>query len=307
MQNKPSNSAISGGLVLAVVLWGINNAGTKYLIQFWPPGLVGCARFAIAGVILLGILRWTKILGQSSKTPPELNGPLWRRGGITLAAYTLVMNWALVSAPISHVAVYLGASPVWALLWEGWPEKSWKSAQRYFAAALALLGVLVLFLPAWSGSSPRLIGEVLGLISSVLWTNYGRQCRVFAQSLSGAEVAAQTFWRAAVLLLPFAVFEIARAQPVLRWSLIGIQLFCAVGGGVISYALWNGALRHWKVGQVYLFNNLVPLSTVLWAHVLLNEKITPTFWLATLLIIAGVLFGQADWQKIFGRRWLPIE
>ncbi|MEO7675713.1 MAG: DMT family transporter, partial [Verrucomicrobiota bacterium] len=287
----PSNTAISAGLLFAVVLWGANNTGTKYLIHFWPPGLVGCARFTIAGIILLALLRWTKWFGPSGKTPQELNGPLWWRGGLTLATYTLVMNWALVTAPISHVAVYLGASPIWALIWEGWPERSWKSAQRYLAAALALAGVFILFLPAWKGSSPQLVGEILGLTSSVLWTNYGRQCRVFAQRLSGAEVAAQTFWRAGILLLPFAIFEIAQSPPVLRWNLVGIQLFCAIGGGVVAYALWNGALRHWKVGQVYLFNNLIPLSTVSWAYLLLSEKITPTFWVATLLIIAGVLFG----------------
>jgi drug/metabolite transporter (DMT)-like permease len=302
---QPTNSAISAGLLLAVIFWGANNTATKYLIGFWPPALFGCARFTIAGIILLAILRWTKWLGVSNRTPRELNAALWLRGGSTLAAYTLVMNYALISAPISHVAVYLGASPVWALLWEGWPEKSWKSVQRYLAAALALLGVLILFLPAWTKSSPTLLGEILGLIASVLWTNYGRQCRVFAQKLSGAEVAAQTFWRAGALLLPFVLFEIFRARPPMRLDLIGIQLFCAVFGGVVAYALWNGALRHWKVGQVYLFNNLIPLSTVSWAHFLLNEKITPTFWLATILIISGVLFGQADWQKIFGRRWLP--
>ena len=48
-----------------------------------------------------------------------------------------------------------------------------------------------------------------------------------------------------------------------------------------------------------LFNNLIPLSTGLWAHFCLGEPITPTFCAAMILIVAGVLLGQMDWSKIF--------
>ncbi len=302
---KPNNSAIGGGLLIAVILWGANNTGTKYLIKFWPPGMVGCARFFLAGMFLVAALRWTRIFGATQPITREMNRELWWRGGLTLAAYTLVVNLALLTAPISHVAVYLGASPVWALLWEGVPEKSWKSAQRYFAAGLALAGVFILFYPVWHAHSHRIIGEILGLTSSVLWTNYGRQCRRFTSKLSGAEITAHTFWRASVVLMPLVVYEVIRETPGLKGNLIAIQIFCAIGGGVIPYALWNGALRHWKIGQVYLFNNLIPLTTLLWAHLFLDEQITPTFWMATTLIILGVVIGQTDWQKLFGRRWIP--
>lgn len=307
MKGKPSNGAIAAGLFLAVLLWGANNTGTKYLIGFWPPIFVGFARFAVAGAILLALLHQTKIFGDTHPVSSALNRRLWWHGGLTLAAYTVVMNWALVSTPISHVAVYLGAAPVWALLWEGWPERNWKSFQRYLAAGCAVTGVFILFFPALRGSSAQVFGEILGLISSVLWTNYGRQCRGFGQELTGAEVSAHTFWRCAVFLLPLALWEIVKSPLVVSGKLVGIQLFCATGGAVVAYALWNTGLRHWKTSQVYLFNNLIPLSTLCWAHATLGEPITPTFWMATTLIVAGVLIGQANWQKIFGKSWIPFE
>ena len=76
---------------------------------------------------------------------------------------------------------------------------------------------------------------------------------------------------------------------------------------MLAFALWNNALRHWKTSQVYLFNNLVPVSTMTWAHFCLDEPFTRTFWAAMLLIGTGVLIGQANLQKIFGARWLPSE
>ena len=307
MTEKSNNEAIAAGLVAAVVLWGANNAGTKYLVRYWPPIFVGCTRFIFAGLILLLLFRFTKVFGDRRQVPSELKAKLWWRGGVPLALYIVAFNCALVLAPISHVAVYLGAAPVWALLWEGRPERSWKTFQSYFAAGLALVGVCILFWPALRSSSTQIVGELLGLASSILWTLYGRQCRYLGQHLSGAEVSAQTFLRAGVLLVPIVAFEFVNRSPVMRADLLLIQSFCIIGSGVVAFALWNNALRHWKTSKVYLFNNLIPLSTMSWAHFTLGEPITATFWWATLLIIAGVLIGQTNWQKIFGGRWLPIE
>jgi drug/metabolite transporter (DMT)-like permease len=77
-----------------------------------------------------------------------------------------------------------------------------------------------------------------------------------------------------------------------------VLAFCIVFGGVVPYALWNSALRHWRTSRVLLFGNLIPLSTGLWAHHFLKEPLTHTFWMAMILIVAGVVLGQAGWAKI---------
>lgn len=304
---KPANNIIAASLIFAVFLWGGNNAGTKFMVGFWPPIFVGCTRFIFAGAILLALFRWTNFFETRSEFSRDLKRQLWWRGGLNLALYLIAFNCALTMTSASHVALYLGASPVWALFWEGGQEKNWKTFQRYLAAALALLGVIVLFWPVLKNGTGRLLGETLGLASSVLWTNYGRQCRVLGQHLSGPEVSAHTFWRAGILVAPMALFETLMRPPVWRTDLVLIQSFCVLASGVVAFALWNNALRHWKTSQVYLFNNLIPLSTMLWAHVCLGEPVTPTFWMAMILIVAGVLIGQTNWQKIFNGRWLPLE
>ena len=302
MKEKPSNSAISSGLLCAVIIWGANNAGTKFLIRFWPPIFIGCTRFALAGLVLLALFRWTKFFGTASVLSRELKRQLWLCGGVHLALYIVAFNWALMLTSVAHVALYLGAAPVWALFWEGKPDKTWKSFQRYFAAALALCGVLVLFWPARHSGSSHLLGELCGLACSILWTSYGRQCRALAQHMSGAEVSAYTFWRAGVLLAPIAVCELAMKPLIWRTDLVLVQSFSVVASGVVAFAIWNNALRYWSTSKVYLFNNLIPLTTMSWAYVFFGEKITSTFWVAMILIVAGVLIGQAKWQKIFGQR-----
>ncbi|MGO8697433.1 MAG: DMT family transporter [Limisphaerales bacterium] len=307
MQPRANNGAIAAGLVFAVFLWGANNAAVKYLVKYWPPIAIGSTRFLAAGLVLLALLRWTKLFGGQSTLSPALKRKLWSRAGLSLAAYIVAFNWALKLTALSHVALYLGAAPVWALLWEGPPQRNWRSAQRYAAAALALTGVLFLFLPSLRESRGHWPGEILGLSCGILWTNFGVQCHALGRDLSGAEISAHTFWRAGVLLAPFALAELSRASVPWRMDLVWAQLFCVLGGGVVAFALWNSGLRHWKTSQVYLFNNLIPLSNMGWANVCLGEPVTHTFWVSMALIASGVMLGQTNLQRFFGALWPPAE
>jgi drug/metabolite transporter (DMT)-like permease len=291
---------VAAAIVFAVALWGGNNAGTRYLVSDgqWPPIWTGGSRFLCAGLLLLAMLRGTNWFGATHAISTRLGRQLWGRGGLSLATYIVCFNWALRYTSASHVALYLGAAPVWALLWEGRPGDTRVALQRYGAALLALTGVLVLVWPALRNTSVNLPGELLGLAASVLWTNYGRQCRALTQTLSGMEVTAQTMWRAGALMMPLALVELGRGGiTITRWE-IGVQGYCIIAGGVAAFGIWNVALRRWPTSKVYLFNNLIPLSTMTWAHFTLGEAVTTTFWLAMALIVAGVILGQWNWLKL---------
>ena len=298
MSEKKNNSGIAGGLLLTIILWGGNNAGTKWLVGSWPPVFTGCTRFLFAGFILLAVLRFTSLLGRFEPLTGGQYRSLWLRGGLSLGAYIAVFCWAFKYTSASHVALYLGASPVWALLIEERPKPNWSSARRYGAALLALAGVLVLFWPALKTGDTNIKGELLGLLASVLWACFSHQSRILAANINGLEVAANSMWMAGVTLLPFALYEVRSGIHSDTRHLV-VQAGCILFGSVVTYAFWNTALRHWQTSRVLLFNNLIPLSTTLWVHFTLGEAITPTFCAAMVLIVAGVLLGQMDWSKIF--------
>ena len=299
MSENKNNATITVSLLVVVVLWGANNAGTKWLVASWPPIFTGATRFLFAGAILFAVLRWTKWLGEYPTPTAGLYRQLWWRGGLSLAAYTIFFCWALRLTAASHVALYIGASPVWALLVEERPRPNWSSVRRYGAALLAVTGVLVLFWPALQNSSFNLAGECCGLISSLCWANYNHQSRILARSVNGVEVAANSMWMSGVWLLPLGVVELCRHGVILDVPHVGVQALAVLLGGVVPYAMWNSALRHWQTSRVMLFINFIPLTTTTWAHYVLGEPITPTFCTAMVLIVAGVLVGQMDWSKVF--------
>lgn len=297
---------IAAGLLTAIILWGQNNAATKYLINSWPPITVGFTRFLSAGLILLAVLHWTSWLGRSEPVSRELNRRLWLDASIPLAAYIICFTLAVAYTSPANVALHLGTAPVWALLMEERPRWSWRTLQSYGAAMLALSGVVVLFWPNLKAGGGKWLGELFGFGASVLWTVYGRACRGLSKRLLPAEVSACTFWRGGLLLTPFAFYEMLVKPMPLTANLVLVQLYCILASGVVAFILWNNALRHWPTSRVYLFNNLIPLSTMLWASLLLNDKISPTFWTAMLCIVGGVALGQTNWQKLFAR-WFPAN
>jgi drug/metabolite transporter (DMT)-like permease len=293
-----NNAAIAGSLLLVVILWGGNNAGTKWLVSSWPPVWTGCVRFLLAGIILFAVLRFTNRLGVYQPLTRALLRQLWLRGGLSLAVYIIAFAWALRLTAASHVALYLGASPIWALLAEERPRRNWASARRYGAALLAVAGVLVLFWPALKMANTNLAGEFCGLAASISWANYNHQSRILAADINGVSVAAHSMWMSGVWLLPLGLAELATHHIVMDAPHLGVQALCVVFGGVVPYALWNSALRHWRTSQVMLFNNFIPITTTLWVYFVLGEPITSTFCVAMALIVTGVAIGQADWAKI---------
>jgi drug/metabolite transporter (DMT)-like permease len=297
---QTNNALIAGSLLLVVFLWGGNNVGTKWLVATWPVIWTGSTRFLVAGFFLLGILRFTNWLGEFKPLSRESSRQLWLRGGLSLAAYIVAFAWALRLTAASHVALYLGASPVWALLWEERPKRNWSSVRRYGAALLAMSGVLVLFWPALKIAGTNLVGEFCGLASSLLWANYNHQSRRLSATIPGLEIAANAMWMSGVWLLPFGLLELGLHGLVMDSRHFIVQTLCIFFGGVVPYALWNSALRHWRTSQVMLFNNFIPLTTTAWAHFALGEPITQTYCAAMALILLGVGLGQADWSKIFG-------
>jgi drug/metabolite transporter (DMT)-like permease len=296
--SSKNNAVIASGLVLAVVLWGGTNVGTKWLVASWPPIWTGSTRFTCAGLLLLAVIRWTTWLGNYVVPSRALNRSLWLRGGLSLAAYTVVLNFALQFTSASHVALYLGASPIWALLWEAISDPAARQPRRYAAALIALAGVVILLWPALDASSLNLKGELLGLGAGLLWMNYGLQVRQLAVALNGTEVTAHTMWRAGVWLLPLALIELTRSRISITPQLLGVQAYCIVAGAVMAFWLWNHGLRYWPASRVMLFNNLIPMSTLAWAHFCLGEAVRSTFWVAMVLIATGVILGQTESKAV---------
>ena len=292
-RNNPSNALIAGMLLLTVLFWGANNTGLKFLVREWPPFWVVSSRIWLVGGILAVLLRYTSWLGAAAAVSPGLGRALWLRAGLSLAAYFGAITYSLkfISAP--QMALHLATSPVWGLVFEQRPRASWIVIRKYAAAALALGGVVVLLWPKIQSGVFEWRGDALAQVASMLWTLYGRECRALSKDLSGAQITCASMWRAAVWLAPATLWELATVPMRFTVPLLWVHAYCTVFGGVVAFAFYAHALRFWPVSQVFLFNNLIPASTMAFSWLLMRERVTDTFWIALAMVAAAVVAGRS--------------
>lgn len=306
MFSTRNHGALAGSLVFATMLWGANNAGMKHLVQFWPPIAISSVRFVLCGVLMLALLKWTRWLGGTTATiAPGARKQLWTRTGLSLAVYVVAFMVAIKYTSPANVALYLGASPVWALLLEGRAEKG--RGIRWLAALLAVAGAAILFWPSLALTGDRWFGECTALLASVLWALYGHLARGLSGQMTGAELTARSMWRAGLLLVPFMIWELTTTTVVWRWDAGAIFAYSVLLPGIVSFGLWAHALQLWPTSKVYLFNNLIPIWTVFWTWLFFGDTITANVWLALILIVGAVVISQTNWERVLGRRWLPPE
>jgi drug/metabolite transporter (DMT)-like permease len=294
IRQHPSNALIAGMLLFTVLFWGANNTGLKFLVREWPPFWVISSRIWVVGGILALLLRYTKWLGVATDARPGLGTALWLRASFSLAAYFGAITYSLkfISAP--QMALHLATSPVWGLLFEQRPRASWTVIRKYAAAALALGGVVVLLWPKIRSGTFEWRGDALAQIASILWTFYGRECRALSKDLSGAQITCASMWRAAVWLAPLTLWELATVHIPFTSQLLWVYAYCTVFGGIVAFAFYAHALKFWPVSQVFLFNNLIPASTMAFSWLLMGEKVTDTFWIALTMVATAVVAGRSD-------------
>ena len=304
MAHPPRHLLIAASLVLATIVWGANNATIGYLVgsQYgdWPVLWTTGTRLLFAGLLLMALLKWTRLFGEASPVPADLNRRLWTRGGLLFIGWAAGFSWAVTYTPVSHASLYLAASPVWGLLLEERPRLHRESLRKYLAALLALAGIIVLFLPKLSNDAiqgHRWLGDLIAFSASWSWTIYSRESRQISDRISGMMYTAQTALRAGLLLLPFVIWESSENPPTLKPHLIGWQIFSIFAGTIVGLGIWNNVLRHWPVSRALLFNNLIPVFAMLFAWFCLDEQLTPTFVPAMVLVVAGVFVGLAPWRR----------
>ena len=247
-----------------------------------------CLRFGFSSLVLLALSHFAPALGKRQTVDAALSRRLWWGPGLSFTVYILSFIWALKFTTASNVALYFATSPVFAMLWDKFEGQVVPWRRTLLAAALTFIGVLWLFLPTLSSTSFGWFGDSLACLGSLLWVNYSHLCRRYQGHLPATKLTSAVFWRTAVLLAPFAIYDQFTAEIHWKTSVVLAHVYATLGPSIIAFLAWAYALKHWPTSQVMLFVNLIPLLTALWARVILGEQIQSQFWVAMIFVAAGV-------------------
>lgn len=273
-----------------VVTWGSAFTGIKVVLREVGPGGLTFGRLAIAA------LTYTALLPVVRGTWPERRPgdvPRLVLLGLTgSAAYHLALNWGeqFISAGVASLVI--AAMPAMVAVLAAAVLHEPLGVRRAAGVGVAFAGVAVLAL-AGSGrlEVDSLVGTLVTMVSPVVWAVYTVVSKSLADRYDGVRLNLVGAWVGAAVVLPFGAGSLAdlRSMSGEGWAWL---VFLGAVSTAGAYVVYGFALRHWHASAVATFVYLVPLASMGWAWLLLDE--VPSAWAVVggALIIGGVVLVQ---------------
>lgn len=281
--------AIIFAALAAVIIWGASPVAAKIAVGGLPPMVVAILRTVIGGLAALPLVLAFRIPLPQEREQRQL---LLISGFCGFVAFPILFTIGVNLTSANHASMILAALPIItgaiAMTWDKkLPKLLW-----YAGCIIALAGEAILIFTKTPQDivSTSIKGDVIVLISN-LFASLGYVAGGRLQQ-AGYPAHGTTFWGVilfAIFLLPFTPFFLSNVEwasvPIDAWLAV---TYLAVAVTIIGYMLWYWSLGRGGIARIGLIQFLQPVSGVILAWILLNEGLSMSFILASVLILIGV-------------------
>ena len=273
-------------LLGTVLLWALNATVSKYLLEHgWRPLSYGVVRYFLA-ILLFAAFTW---FGERSFRIARRDLPLVLVAGATIFGNQVAFVYGVDLTTASTVALMFATTPVFIGL-IGVALGLERLGRRFWAAALVTFaGVALIAVGNASGVSTDLAGALLGLATAVTWAVYSLAIGPLMRRYSPFRISSVVL---ALGWLPLAAVGSGQVAGqgfsfgALAWT--GFA-YAVVGPLFLTNILWFTAIDRVGAARAALFSNLQPFFAVLFAIVLLSERLQRLELAGGVLIFAGIL------------------
>jgi len=276
-------------LVVAHIVWGGGFIVIKLLIGSFTLPQILLARVFLAAVLYAVI--WHKI------PKPEYQKGDWKfLILLALCEPFLLFSFetlGLAYTSASQAGMIVACAPLTAAVGAFFIYKEKVSTKCTLGICAAVAGVIVVsaFGATDATASRPLLGNLFifcGVLSS---TAYALTIKHLAERYSFLFLSAIQVFGATLLFLPGALAGPMPAE--ISWKALASMVYLGVGITFFVYFVINYALTRIKAAHVILFANLIPVSTLILAYLILGERLLPMQYLGAALVVGGVLLAGA--------------
>ena len=305
---------------ITVAIWGSTFVFTKMLLQAGlSPAQIFTLRFLIAYILLLG---YSLLRQRVSVSPPKLGGVRgglnkrwfchsWRDELLMVAlgltggsVYFLAENAAMLFTTATNTSLIVCSCPLFAMLLFALFFRQSEKITRIQAlgSLIAFLGMVVVVLNGHFVLHLSPLGDLLAFAACLCWAVYSLLMKVAVRIHSSLFITRKVFIYGLLTIIPYYILVPSEASiffsspfHLFTISTILNLLFLGVVASMLCYLTWNWVIG--KLGPVVATNWVYfnPITTILFAWWLLDEKITIWFLLGSALILLGMYL--ADRKK----------
>ncbi|MDF2921835.1 MAG: protein of unknown function transrane [Paenibacillaceae bacterium] len=293
-----SKTAVAGHLaaLLTIVVWGTTFISTKVLLQDFSPFEILFFRFVLGYLALLAV--YPHFL-KARYFREELLFAAAGLCGVTL--YFLLENIALTYTLASNVGIIVSIAPFFTAIMAHFFLQGEPMQPQFFAGfAVALLGIVLISLNGSYVLKLNSTGDILAVLACVFWAAYS----ILMRKISGLgyhniACTRRVFFYGLLFMLPVLLlsdfhWELAQlAAPVNALNLV----FLGLGASALCFVSWNWCVGILGAVKTSAYIYLVPVITITASYLILQETITGTALLGTLLTLTGLLLSERGLRK----------
>lgn len=276
---------------LVVAVWGSTFVFTKLLLlSGLTAAQIFTLRFIIAYVLLLAFSlsrRPFRLLARNVKDE-LLMLALGISGG---SLYFLTENSAMNYTTTTNTSLIVCLCPLFAaLLISAFYKSERLSGMQIVGTLMAAVGVAVVVLNGHFvlHLSPK--GDALAFAACLCWAVYSLLMIPAGQRYDTVFITRKVFFYGLLSMIPYYLLR-PRFPPlatIFQPDILANLLFLGCVASMLCFVAWNWVMK--KLGAMtatnYVYFN--PVTTVLFAWVVLHEQITVFFLMGTVLILAGM-------------------
>lgn len=287
-------------LIIGMTAWASSFIGLKFALSAYSPFQVIAGRMFFASLVCLPFLKQLiLLLKDKRKALILLGGTLCEP-----CSYFLFETAALRYTSSAQAGMVLAIMPLcvgfcaWLLL------KEKQSLFAWIGFILAFFGVFWLsFSGETSQSAPNpFLGNMLELGAVFCGVGYTLSCRSLTTTMSPWVFTAGMSFAGLLFYLPLNLLPLEFTPVVLEveipsWLPFFSIFYLGVVVSMLGYGFYNYGVSKLSATEAAAYINLIPVITLIIGVVFLQESLTATQYIASLVILSGMLLSQYKTKK----------
>ena len=296
VMSKNSNFFYHLVAFITVAIWGTTFVSTKVLmLNGLTPAQIFTLRFCIAYVLML-CFNHHRIFSDSWKDEAKM-ALLGITGG---SLYFLSENEAMNFTTTTNTSLIVCSCPLFATLLVRlvYRHTSRIHVVQLLGSLLAFVGMIIVVLNGRFVLHLSPMGDALAFTACMCWAVYSLLMKSVTGSYSAAFITRKVFFYGVLTILPYYLL-IPGFPPVevfAKPQVIGNLLFLGCLASMVCFLTWNWCIS--KLGAVKATNWVYfnPITTMIFASWVLDEKITPYFLVGAACILLGMYVADTKTQ-----------
>ncbi|NQY20253.1 MAG: DMT family transporter [Campylobacteraceae bacterium] len=213
--------------------------------------------------------------------------------------YFLFEAQALQYTSASQAGMLASLMPLITAILAGYLLKEVITQKLIFGSLLAMIGVIWLSVNSTTSvSAPNpMLGNFLEFCAMSCGAGYTIVAKHLSSKFSAIFITAVQSFMGLIFFFPFFIYEMNTMT--MNFTVEGMSWILYLGVVVTlgGYGLYNYAITKMDASKVAVYVNLIPIFTLMLAYLILNEKMTETQLIASVLILIGVIISQMKYKR----------